>query len=235
MRTVMDLPEWANIASLWPEWWRMEATMPSPLEGQPAWALLESYSTDGLLGQLTKLLEELGSSLPEVNHDSITVDESDGIVHIHPQAIIEPGSHFIGPCFVGEGAKVRHGAYLRQGSWIAELAKVGHASEIKHSLLMPRSQAPHFNYIGDSLVGYGANLGAGVKLSNLRHDDGPVRVKFGDELIPSGLRKFGALIGSGVKLGCNTVTNPGTILGQGCMSSPNTTITGAHPPESILR
>jgi NDP-sugar pyrophosphorylase family protein len=116
---------------------------------------------------------------------------------------------------------------LRKGSWIGEGALVGHSSEIKNSVLLPGSRAPHFNYVGDSILGFGVNLGAGVKLSNVRNDSRDVIVRMGDgERIETGLRKLGALIGDYSKLGCNVVTNPGAILAPSSMVSPNETVTG---------
>ena len=149
--------------------------------------------------------------------------------------MIEPSSHFIGPCFVGKNAIVRHGAYIRENSWICSTAVVGHCSEIKHSVLLPGAKAPHFNYVGDSILGGGVNLGAGVKLSNLRNDGGEVYLRIGDSRLASGLRKFGAILGEGCQLGCNAVTNPGTVLGNDSIVSPNVTITGIHDASSVHR
>ena len=112
---------------------------------------------------------------------------------------------------------------------------VGHCSEIKHSILLPGSKAPHFNYVGDSILGKGVNLGAGVKLSNLRNDGGEVFLRIGEERIASGLRKFGAVLGEDTQLGCNAVTNPGTVLGSRSTVWPNTTVTGIHSEKSIHR
>jgi bifunctional N-acetylglucosamine-1-phosphate-uridyltransferase/glucosamine-1-phosphate-acetyltransferase GlmU-like protein len=112
---------------------------------------------------------------------------------------------------------------------------VGHCSEVKHSILLPKAKAPHFNYVGDSVIGTEANLGAGVKLSNLRNDGGEVHTRHSDQRIPTGLRKFGALIGEKCQLGCNAVLNPGVILGAGCSVFPNLTVSGIHPPNGKIR
>lgn len=152
--------------------------------------------------------------------------DSDG-VFIHHSATIGEYVRIEGPCFVGKNAEIRHAALLRRGSWICEGSVVGHASEIKNSILLPGSKAPHFNYVGDSILGNGVNLGAGTKLSNVRNDRGPVPItnKKG-ERFDSGLRKLGAIIGDGSQLGCNVVTNPGAIISPGAMISPNETISG---------
>ena len=115
------------------------------------WKIL-SYGESGLLSQMEEMLSEKES------------------VFIHPNAIIGDSVRIEGPCYIGPGAEIRHSAYLRKGSWICSGALVGHSSEIKNSILLPGSKAPHFNYVGDSILGIGANLGAGVKLSNVRND-----------------------------------------------------------------
>ena len=112
---------------------------------------------------------------------------------------------------------------------------VGHATEIKHSVLLPGAKAPHFNYVGDSVLGSGVNLGAGTKLSNLRNDGGEVHLRHAGNRIPSGLRKFGAVLGEGTATGCNSVTNPGVVLGCNSVVWPNVTVTGVHGPNSEHR
>ena len=106
-----------------------------------------------------------------------TIDESQGPVVVHASAKLEPSAHFIGPCLVEADAEVRHGAYVRPFSWICAGAVVGHNTEVKHSILLPGAKAPHFNYVGDSILGRDVNLGAGTKLSNLRNDGGEVHLR----------------------------------------------------------
>ncbi len=160
------------------------------------------------------------------NQLSRLTDSKDGVI-IHPSAKIGDNVRIEGQCYIGANAEIRHSAYLRKGSWICEGAVVGHSSEIKNSVLLPNSKAPHFNYVGDSIVGIGVNLGAGVKLSNVRNDKGDVIVRMRDgEKINSGLTKLGALIGDYSQIGCNVVTNPGAILAPSSMVSPNETVTG---------
>tara|TARA_B100000212_G_scaffold278866_1_gene218576 strand:+ start:711 stop:1322 length:612 start_codon:yes stop_codon:yes gene_type:complete len=145
----------------------------------------------------------------------------------HPTAKIADSAKIEGPAYIGPGAVIRHGAYLRAGSWICERAVVGNSSEIKNSVLLPGAKAPHFNYVGDSIVGFDANLGAGVKLSNVRNDRKKIRLYLDNgQFVCSGLTKLGAMIGDSSQLGCNSVTNPGTILPTGSMVRPNSTITG---------
>lgn len=196
------------------------------------WAFIDKESSWSFVPALEALLSAFGTNVPQGL--DITVDETKGLVHIDERASIEPGSHFIGPCYIAPDATVRHGAYVREYSWICWGALLGHSSEIKHSVLLPKAKAPHFNYVGDSIIGSDANLGAGVKLSNLRNDGGEVIVRSEGHRLASRLRKFGALIGDGVQLGCNTVTNPGVILAKQCMAHPNSTVTGVHPEGTVL-
>ena len=163
----------------------------------------------GILGQINRL-----------------ADSDDGVI-IHSSATIGECVRIEGPCYIGADAEIRHSAFLRKGSWIGEGAIVGHSSEIKNSVLLPKSKAPHFNYVGDSILGIGVNLGAGVKLANVRNDRGEVSVRMSDGVrINTGLRKLGALIGDYSQLGCNVVTNPGAIIAPSSMVSPNETVAG---------
>jgi len=171
------------------------------------WNILSS-SNGGIFSQLMELVGEDG-------------------VFIHPSAKIGECVEIEGLCYIGENAEIRHGAYLRKGSWICRDSVVGHSSEVKNSILLPGSKAPHFNYVGDSILGKNVNLGAGTKLSNIRNDRREILVKIGNnERINSGLKKFGALIGENSQLGCNVVTNPGSILAPNSMVNPNETVTG---------
>ncbi|MDP6870176.1 MAG: hypothetical protein QGI21_05335 [Candidatus Poseidoniaceae archaeon] len=199
---------------------------------QPCFPLGNVWSVlPTIKGQLDDVLREIGSKIPE----GVNANEEKGLVHIEDGVNIEECVYIIGPAFIGSGATIRHGAYIREYSWICSDAMVGHASEIKHSVLLPKSKAPHFNYVGDSILGPGVNLGAGVKLSNLRNDGKEVHTIYEDERIPTGLRKFGAILGENCQLGCNAVTNPGVVLGANSIVMPNSTITGIHPQGSKLR
>ena len=231
----------------WPEWVQATALFPS-LEGglakglipvfdhdAPAWSLLDPASQTGLKQQLNAALEAYSGSTQDPAESGATVDASHGPVVVDASATIEPSSHLIGPCYVGPLAEVRHGAYVRPFSWICSGAVVGHNTEIKHSVLLPGAKAPHFNYVGDSILGKDVNLGAGTKLSNLRNDGGEVHLRYEGARIASGLRKLGAVLGEDCQLGCNSVTNPGTVLGQKSVVWPNATVTGLHPEQSTHR
>lgn len=233
----MEWPREAFSETLFPS---LSHPAPEPIpilpESQPSWTILDKSSANSLQQQMDKLVSNHSNSR-ELNTlpSSITFDESNGPVIIEQSAIVEPSTHFIGPCYIGNEAVIRHGAYVREYSWICSTAVVGHASEVKHSILLPGAKAPHFNYVGDSILGKAVNLGAGVKLSNLRNDGAEVYLRIGDDRRPSGLRKFGAILGEGCQLGCNAVTNPGTILGRNSTVWPNVTVTGVHGENSNHR
>ena len=233
----MEWPREAFSETLFPS---LSHPAPEPIpilpESQPSWTILDKSSANSLQQQMDKLVSNHSNSrdlntLPS----SITFDQSNGSVIIEQSAIVEPSTHFIGPCYIGNEAVIRHGAYVREYSWICSTAVVGHASEVKHSILLPGAKAPHFNYVGDSILGKAVNLGAGVKLSNLRNDGAEVYLRIDDDRRPSGLRKFGAILGEGCQLGCNAVTNPGTILGRNSTVWPNVTVTGVHGENSNHR
>ena len=232
---VMEWPSFIQYPSLFPNFENQkEGLMPTFNAESPIWQILNPEASNSLKNQLINVLSNLKSSV-SLEDLGVTFDQSKGPIIIDPTAIIEPSSHFIGPCYVGPNAQIRHGAYVREFSWICSGAVVGHCSEVKHSILLPGAKAPHFNYVGDSILGTGVNLGAGTKLSNLRNDGGEVHLRIDGQRIGSGLRKFGAILGEGCQLGCNSVTNPGVILGCSSTVWPNVTVTGIHPNESKHR
>ncbi len=152
--------------------------------------------------------------------------------------VIEYGAMVMGPALIGKNCQIRHNAYIRPYSIVGNSCVVGNASEIKHSILFDQAQAPHFNYVGDSILGYRAHLGAGVKISNLKLTPGNVTVDQIDETgqpIDSGLHKFGAILGDHTEIGCNAVLNPGTILEPSTIIYPNTNWRGILPKHMIAK
>ncbi len=225
----MDWHDLASAAALFPSFTGQEdGAVPALPSSGPAWTILDPKSATGLKAQMAQLTGAIGCANPGfyTRGEGIIVDAS---------AVIEAGASLVGPCYIGPRAVVRSGAYVREFSWICADAVVGHATEVKHAILLPGAKAPHFNYVGDSILGRDVNLGAGTKLSNLRNDGGEVHLRVGDQRIPSGLRKFGALLGEGCALGCNSVTNPGVVLGRNSVVWPNVTVTGVHGSESQHR
>lgn len=142
-------------------------------------------------------------------------------------AEVDPGVVIVGgPVYLAPGARVRAGAYIRGAAYIGEGAILGHASEVKNGILLAEAKAPHFNYVGDSILGHDVNLGAGCILSNFRLDGKPIKVTWRGERVQTGMRKLGALIGDRCSIGCNVVCNPGSILCAGVRVPPVTTVTG---------
>ena len=157
------------------------------------------------------------------------------LVVIGEGTIVEPGALIKGPAVIGKNCQIRHNAYLRENVIVGDDCVVGNASELKNALLFNGAQAPHYNYIGDSILGRKAHLGAGVKISNIRLLPGNVTVELDGVATDTGLRKFGALLGDGAEVGCNAVLNPGSILGRGAMVYPNVFWRGFLPANSIAK
>jgi NDP-sugar pyrophosphorylase family protein len=149
--------------------------------------------------------------------------------------VVEPGVLIKGPAIIGKNCQIRHNAYLRENVIIGDNCVVGNASELKNALLFNGAQAPHYNYIGDSILGHKAHLGAGVKISNVKLLPGNVLVELDGKPTDTGLRKFGALIGDRAEAGCNTVLNPGSILGRGAVVYPNVFWRGFLPADHIAK
>lgn len=160
-----------------------------------------------------------------------------GDVYIEDGAILESGIYIAGPTLIFRGAEVRFGAYIRGDVIVAEKALVGHDTEVKHSLLLPGAKAAHFAYVGDSILGRSVNLGAGTKLANVKVDMGKtsVKVKLDGVLHDTQLRKFGAILGDGVSLGCNSVTNPGTVVGRESLAYAQSNLAGSYPAYSLIK
>jgi len=156
-------------------------------------------------------------------------------IRIGAGSVVEPGAYVKGPCWIGRDVEVRHGAYVRGHCLVGDGAVVGHATEVKGSVFLPGAKAGHFAYVGDSILGRDTNLGAGTKLANLRLAGDAVVVRHGEQRWATGLRKLGAILGDGAQTGCNSVTNPGTVLGRGALVHPCVVATGAHPAGTVLR
>lgn len=150
--------------------------------------------------------------------------------------LVESGALIKSPAIIGDMTEVRQGAYLRGYCLIGARCVVGHVTEVKHSIFLDDAKAGHFAYLGDSILGNDVNLGAGTKLANLRFASGDVQVKTKEGPISTGLRKLGAIFGDKTQTGCNSVTNPGTLLGKKSIVMPNTTApSGYHSNSSLIR
>lgn len=149
--------------------------------------------------------------------------------------VVEAGAMIQGPAIIGRNCLIRHNAYIRQHVIVGDECVVGNATELKNAVLFNQAVAPHFNYVGDSILGHGAHLGAGVILSNLRSFPGNVTVELEGRPFDTGLRKFGALIGDGAEIGCNAVLNPGSIIGRGAVIYPGVNWRGFLPANLIAK
>jgi NDP-sugar pyrophosphorylase family protein len=178
-------------------------------------------------------LSHLSAYLKAERLGKIEVEVPDGVFLVHPSTIsigpgtiIEPGAYIHGPCLIGANCTIRHGAYIRGDVLCGNGCIIGHSTEIKHSIMLNGAMAPHFNYVGDSILGNRVNLGAGVICANLRLDRAPVKIRSGDHVIPTNLKKLGAIIGDNAQVGCNCVLNPGTLLGKNSLFLPCQNISG---------
>ena len=147
---------------------------------------------------------------------------------------VEPGAVIVGPAIIGSGVSIRTGAYVRQNVILGEGSLVGAHSEVKGSILLPGAKAPHQAYVGDSILGRDVNLGAGTICSNVKNIGREVTFRAGGEVVKTGLRKFGAILGDDVKTGCNTVLNPGVLMGPGSVTYTNASLRGGYYPPGTL-
>lgn len=159
-----------------------------------------------------------------------------GEVSIGEGTVVEPGAFIKGPTIIGKNCEVRQNAYIRGSVLVGDGCVVGHSTEVKNSVLMNLSHAPHFNYVGDSILGNGANLGAGTKLSNFKITvDKTIKMVVGQNVIDTKLIKFGAILGDGVQTGCNAVLNPGTVVGRRSQIYACSAVRGYIPSDSIVK
>jgi UDP-N-acetylglucosamine diphosphorylase / glucose-1-phosphate thymidylyltransferase / UDP-N-acetylgalactosamine diphosphorylase / glucosamine-1-phosphate N-acetyltransferase / galactosamine-1-phosphate N-acetyltransferase len=156
-------------------------------------------------------------------------------VFIGEGTVVEDGVMIKGPAIIGRNCQIRHNAYLRENVIIGDDCVVGNSTEIKNSLLFNHAVAPHYNYVGDSILGHKAHLGAGVKISNFKMFPGNIEVEVDGAPFDTGLRKFGALLGDGAEVGCNAVLNPGSIVGPGAVIYPNVFWRGILPANMIAK
>jgi NDP-sugar pyrophosphorylase family protein len=156
-------------------------------------------------------------------------------VFIGEVTVVEDGAMIKGPAIIGRNCQIRHNAYLRENVMIGDGCVVGNSCELKNALLFNGCQVPHFNYVGDSILGHKAHLGAGVVLSNFKSLGRNITVMVDGVPLDTGLRKFGALLGDGCDIGCNAVLNPGSIIGRGAVVYPNTNWRGHLPANNIAK
>lgn len=183
-----------------------------------------------VLEHIEEFILKIGPTLPNDKYDQIGDN-----IWIAKSANVAPSALLNGPLIICEKAEVRHCAFIRGKAIIGEGSVVGNSTEVKNSILFDNVQAPHFNYVGDSIYGYKSHTGAGVIASNLKSDKTNVILNIDGEKIDTGLKKFGAVIGDYVEVGCNSVLNPGTIVGRNTTVYPVSRVRGYVPEGSIYK
>ena len=178
----------------------------------------------GIKNMIIQLGENLGEEYTQISPQ----------VWVHHTAKVAPTAYLGAPCIIGPGTEVRHCAFIRGSALVGENCVVGNSTELKNVILFDNVQVPHYNYVGDSILGYKAHMGAGSITSNVKSDKTLVVVK-GEEPIPTGLKKFGAMLGDGVEVGCNSVLNPGTVVGRNTNIYPLSCVRGVIPADSIFK
>lgn len=182
------------------------------------------------LPKIKEFVAELGKTLSPDEYDSPSEN-----VWIAKDAKIAPNATILGPTVIGHGTEVRPGAYIRGAVLVGDGCVVGNSCELKNAILFDSVQVPHFNYIGDSILGYRSHTGAGAITSNVKSDKSLVKVRTSQGVIETGLKKFGAMLGDYVEVGCNSVLNPGTVIGRHSNVYPLSSVRGVVPAESIFK
>ena len=200
------------------------------LEHTQAKSYLEqfTYPWEALKG-IKDFIVQLGSTLGDEYR------EVSPQVWVHETATVAPTAFLGAPCIIGAGTEVRHCAFIRGSALVGENCVVGNSVELKNVILFDNVQTPHYNYVGDSILGYKSHMGAGSVTSNVKSDKTLVVVKDGKEQIPTGLKKFGAMLGDYVEVGCNSVLNPGTVIGRHTNIYPTSCVRGVVPANHIWK
>ena len=158
-----------------------------------------------------------------------------GNVWVHKDAVIAPSAYIGSPCIIGAGTEIRHGAFIRSSALIGEYCVIGNSTEIKNSILFDGVQVPHFNYVGDSILGYRAHLGAGAIISNVKSDRSCIVLYDGITRVATGLKKLGAMLGDYAEIGCNSVLCPGSVIGSNTTVYPLSLVRGEVPENRIYK
>ena len=172
------------------------------------------------------------SLFPQLGDDYVEIFPE---VFAHKTAVIAPSASITGPCIIGPDTEIRHCAFIRGKALIGAGCVVGNSTEVKNAILFDGCQIPHFNYAGDSILGYKVHMGGGAMTSNVRSDHGPVVIHANGEHLPTGLKKLGAMLGDGVEIGADTLLNPGTVVGKNSICYPSMSVRGCVPAQSILK
>ena len=183
-----------------------------------------------VLPKISDFIMELGNTLSEEEYEKRGED-----IWVAKSAKVAESAYIHGPAIIGKEAEVRHCAFIRGNALVGEGAVVGNSPELKNVVLFNKVQVPHYNYVGDSILGYKAHMGAGSITSNVKSDKKPVIVKAGTERLETGLKKFGAMIGDEVEVGCGSILNPGTVVGPRSSIYPLSSVREVVPADSIYK
>lgn len=186
-----------------------------------------TYPWEALKG-IHDLILEIGPTLKDYK-------EIQPQVWVHPEAVVAPTAYLGAPCIIGPRTEVRHGAFIRGNALVGADCVVGNSVELKNVILFDHVQTPHYNYVGDSILGYYSHMGAGSITSNVKSDKTLVVVKDKEKAIETGLKKMGAMLGDHVEVGCNSVLNPGTVIGIDTNIYPLSRVRGVIPAHSIYK
>ena len=187
------------------------------------------YPWEALSG-LKAFISEYGAGLSKAEYDEISPQ-----VWVHKSAEIAPTAYIGAPCIIGAQTQVRHCAFIRGSAFIGQNCVVGNSTELKNVILFDNVQVPHYNYVGDSILGYKAHMGAGSITSNVKSDKTVITVKDGVQAMSTGLKKMGAMLGDYVEIGCNSVLNPGTVVGRGTHIYPLSCVRGEIKANGIYK
>ena len=179
-----------------------------------------------ILPRIKEIILEIGKTLPADRYEGVWIAKS---------AKVSPSASIGGPCIIGEDTEIRQCAFIRGSALIGDGCVIGNSTELKNCIIFDCCQVPHFNYVGDSILGYKSHMGAGSITSNVKSDKTLVCVRAGEEKIETGLKKFGAMLGDFVEVGCNSVLNPGTVIGPHSNVYPLSSVRGAVPANSIFK
>ncbi len=188
-----------------------------------------TYPWEALKG-IKDLILDLGSTLDKGEYDEVSPN-----VWVHKTATVAPTAYLGSPCIIGANTEVRHCAFIRGSALVGEGCVVGNSVELKNVILFDSVQVPHYNYVGDSILGYKSHMGAGSITSNVKSDKTPVCVSTPEGKVPTGLKKFGAMLGDYVEVGCNSVLNPGSVIGRNTNIYPLSCVRGFIPAGSIFK
>ena len=188
-----------------------------------------TYPWEALKG-ISEFIITLGKTLSSDEYDNPSEN-----VWVHKTAKVFPTAYLGSPCIIGANTEVRHGAFIRGSALVGENCVVGNSVELKNVILFDNVQTPHYNYVGDSILGYKSHMGAGSITSNVKSDKTNVIVKSDDEKIETGIKKIGAMLGDFVEVGCNSVLNPGTVIGRNSNIYPTSCVRGVIPSDSIYK